>query len=152
MQYTPPKPKAIGAPTRTKASEAPSPSIMGFEPDALEKTAHFSAWEKLTGGRCNDEPPKLSRKAQRLLDAKERRKDNPTQAMIKDVLKGKKRVLIDRAKARSLKREALRDENTPEARKALRKMSDSWQGRVPRNVQGFYKVKNAKPRAIATLP
>lgn len=123
---------------------------MQYEP---QKPAHFSAWEKLTGGRCNDAPPKLSRKAQRLADAKERRKDNPTKAMIKEILAGgKKRVMIDRAKARSLKREALRDENTPEARKAMRKMADSWQGREPRNVQGFYKAKDAKPRAVATMP
>lgn len=115
-------------------------------------TTRFSAWEKLTDGRCNDAPPKLSRKAQRLLDAKERRKDNPTKAMIKEVLAGKKRAMVDRAKARNLKREALRDEGTPEARKALRKMADSWQGREPRNVQGFYKAKDAKPRAVATLP
>lgn len=143
--------KTIGAAKRTKASEAKQ-TLMGFEADTLDNPTRYGAWEKLTDGRCNDEPPKLSRKAQRLLDAKERRKDNPTKAMVKEVLAGKKRVMIDRAQARSLKREALRDEGTPEARQALRKMADSWQGREPRNVRGFYKAKDAKPRAVAALP
>ena len=80
-----------------------------------------SAWEKMTGGQCNNAAPEVKRKA-------------PTARQIKDQM----RAQLDHVERKFDKIAALDATGTMESRKEKRKLSDSWTKRVNTNTKGFF--------------
>lgn len=93
-----------------------------------------SAWEKLTGGQCNNNMPEVRRKP---LTARQ--------------VKDRMRAQLNHVERKFDKLAALDAQGTPESRKEKRRMSDSWTKRGGTNIKGFYNQATARAvkRAMA---
>lgn len=93
-----------------------------------------SAWEKMTGGQCNNNVPEVKRKA-----------------MTARQLKDNMRAQLNLVEKKFDRIAALDAQGTQESRKEKRRMSDSWTKRVSTNTKGFFDkaAARATKRAIA---
>ena len=93
-----------------------------------------SAWEKMTGGQCNNNVPEVKRKSM-------------TARQLKDNL----RAQLNHVERKFDRIAALDAQGTQESRKEKRRMSDSWTKRVSTNTKGFFDkaAARATKRAIA---
>ena len=93
-----------------------------------------SAWEKLTGGQCNNSTPEVKRKS-----------------MTARQLKDNMRAQLNNVERKFDRLAALDAQGTQESRKEKRRMSDSWTKRVSTNTKGFFNraAARAAKRAVA---
>ena len=80
-----------------------------------------SAWEKMTGGQCNNNVPEVKRKPL-------------TARQVKDNM----RAQLNHVERKFDRIAALDAMGTQESRKAKLRMSDSWTKRVSTNTKGFF--------------
>lgn len=86
-----------------------------------------SAWEKMTGGQCNNNMPEVKRKPL-------------TARQVKDNM----RVQLNNVERKFDRIAALDAMGTQESRKEKRRMSDSWTHRVSTNTKGFFNRATAR--------
>ena len=93
-----------------------------------------SAWEKMTGGQCNNNVHEVKRKP-----------------MTARQLKDKMRAQLNLVEKKFDRIAALDAQGTQESRKEKRRMSDSWTKRVSTNTKGFFDkaAARATKRAVA---
>lgn len=93
-----------------------------------------SAWEKMTGGQCNNNAPEVKRKS-----------------MTARQLKDNMRAQLNNIERKFDRIAALDAQGTQESRKEKRRMSDSWTKRVSTNTKGFFNraAARAAKRAMA---
>lgn len=92
-----------------------------------------SAWEKMTGGQCNNTTPEVKRKS-------------TTARQLKDNMRAKLNY-VEQKFDRIAALDAL---GTKESRKEKRRMSDSWTKRVSGSTKGFFD--KAAARATKRVP
>lgn len=92
-----------------------------------------SAWEKMTGGQCNNNTPEVKRKPL-------------TARQVKDNM----RAQLNHVERKFDKIAALDADGTQESRKEKRRMSDSWTKRVSANTKGFFNQAAARAAKRAT--
>lgn len=86
-----------------------------------------SAWEKMTGGQCNNNLPEVKRKPL-------------TARQVKDNM----REQLNNVERKFDRIAALDALGTQESRKEKRRMSDSWTHRVSTNTRGFFNRATAR--------
>lgn len=93
-----------------------------------------SAWEKMTGGQCNNNTPEVKHKPL-------------TARQVKDNM----RAQLNHVERKFDKIAALDAQGTQESRKEKRRMSESWTKRVSTNTKGFFNqaAARAAKRAMA---
>ena len=86
-----------------------------------------SAWEKMTGGQCNNNTPEVKRKPKTARQ-----------------VKGAMRARLNHVECKFAKIAALDALDTPESRKEKRRMSDSWTKRGGADTRGFFNRATAR--------
>lgn len=86
-----------------------------------------SAWERMTGGQCNNSTPEVKRKPR-------------TARQVKDAV----RAQLNHVERKFDKIAALDAIGTPESRKEKRRMSDSWTRRGRTDTKGFFNQATAR--------